>query len=136
MKVRDFEIDHIPMQYQDLTIDELHDIDWPLKPVIEHINQLLFMINPIEMATHFFLSLGMAGKKVSEIAQKPINVDFDTLFPTILICILASDIVYEPRIFLYIASNAQYFTEETECQFGCSYMEALMIHILNLQKNS
>lgn len=134
VRVSLFQTPYIPEEYQVLHIGQLINSDWPYKPVVDDLTSLFFLINPMEMAKVLFDAMGKAGFCINKVVDKPIEIDFDTIFPLILLCILASGILFEPRILYYVATIPQAYKEDSICQLGSSYAEAVITHILGLDE--
>lgn len=135
VRVSLFQAPYIPDEYQKMHIGQLIGSNWPYKPIVDDLMKLFFLINPMEMAKVLFDAMGKAGPCIDTIIDKPIEIDFDTIFPLILVCILATGILSEPKILYYVATIPQAYKEDSICQLGSSYAEAIITHILSLDEN-
>ena len=131
---------HIPKQYEEMHIGQLMNSDWPYKPVVDTLFGVFFLINPIEIAKVFFDSMTIAGQCINSLVngddpeKPPIEIDFDTIFPLILICVLVSGILSDQRIIYFVATLGKEYKEDSICQLGSSYAEAILTHILGLKE--
>lgn len=126
---------HMPDEYQKLHIGQLIDTNWPYKPVVDHLMSFYFLINPLQMAKILFDAISIAGPCIDKVVDKPIEVDFDTIFPLILICVLATGIINEPQILYYVAKVGQDYQDDSIVQLGSSYAEAIITHLSGLNEN-
>lgn len=131
--VRTFDPPYMPDEFLDMTINELRFSDWPYSSVVDILDDLFFIINPIDGAKKFYQAMDKAAQCVSEVTGEEALVDFDTLFPLILLSVLASGLVSEPRILQYIASLSTIDYSDSHVTFAASYVEAILTHISSLK---
>ncbi|OHT16446.1 hypothetical protein TRFO_02709 [Tritrichomonas foetus] len=125
---------NIPEKYEKMHICELVESDWPYKPVVDHLMTSFFLINPIDIALVFFEAMGVAGRCVTEVCGEAVEIDFDTIFPLMLVCVLVSGILNEPKLIHYVANLGLLYKEDSTCQLGASYAEAIIKHLSSLDE--
>jgi len=131
-RVSYFDPDYIPDVFLETQIGNIDLIEWPFRSVIEILLSIHFEINPVLMAKKFYDALHETAKCVTTNTGKPIDVDFDTLFPLILINVLASGIAANKYILPYIASLSTIPLSNTYCKLGASYAEAVLQHLFSV----
>ena len=133
MKVKIFDPPYLPDEFLDLTINELRNSDWPYSSVVDILDTLFFLINPIEGAKTFYKAMEETAKCVSNVTRNNLLVDFDTIFPLILLAVLASGLLSEPLILRYIASLSTIQYYDSHVNFAASYVEAILQHLSKLK---
>ena len=136
VKIRSFDIEYIPEEFLDIKVSNLQFIKWPYSSVIDKLISIYFEINPIKMSLIFYESLLETAKCVSIVTGEPTDIDFDTLFPLIFICVLGSGLLFDTKLLPFISSIASIQFENTYCQLGASYAEAILHHISSLNENN
>ena len=134
-KVKVFDPQYIDSKFLDMEINELRYSNWPFSDVVDILDDLFYMINPFEGAKTFYKAMDTAAKCVSKVTGEETYLDFDTLFPIIFLSVLASGLLCDYKILLYISkvSTLDYF--DSEVTFAASYVEAILAHIKNLDEN-
>ncbi|EAY02376.1 hypothetical protein TVAG_030490 [Trichomonas vaginalis G3] len=134
VKTSVFEPPYLDEKYQSLTINELSSSGWPYQPVVEILNSLFYIVNPIEGAKIFYDAMDKTANIVTESTEEEELVNFDTLFPLILISVLASGLVCEPIILEYVAMLATSNYPDSIVVFAASYVEAILAHLSSLDE--
>lgn len=134
-KVSVFDPQYIDEEYLNLEINELRFSDWPFAPVVDVLDELFFMINPFDGAKKFYTAMDVAAKCVAKVTGEETYVDFDTLFPLIFISVLATGLLMEPRILIYISQLSLLDYSDSHVTFAASYVEAILTHIRGLDVN-
>ena len=129
MKVKMFDPPYLPDEFMDLTLNELRFSDWPYSSVVDILDEIFFLINPIEAAKTFYKAMEETAKCVSEIKNDNQLVDFDTIFPLILLSVLASGLLSQPEVLYYIASLSIIKYYDSHVNFAASYVEAIIQHL-------
>lgn len=124
-----------------MTFDELSSSDWPLKPAVDELFDLMIITNPFEIAKKFYSIINNIGKCVQRIfirqnkESKYIDIDFDQLFVLMLLCVFTSGLseIVAPMIYSY--SFREFIMEDYQIQYAMSHMEGLCQHIKNIDWN-
>jgi hypothetical protein len=132
--VRMFDPPYMPEEFMDVTINELRFSEWPYSSVVDILDELFFIINPIEGAKKFYQAMDKTAQCVSDVTGHEALVDFDTVFPLIMISVLASGLISEPQILRYIASLSTIEYSDSRVTFAASYVEAILTHISSLKE--
>ena len=134
-KVKVFDPQYINSELLDLEINQLRYSNWPFSDVVDVLDELFFTINPFEGAKIFYKAMDTAAKCVAKVTGEETYLDFDTLFPLIFLSVLASGLLCDYKILLYISkvSTLDYF--DSEVTFAASYVEAILAHIKSLDEN-
>jgi hypothetical protein len=125
----------VPDEYQRLHIEDLHRSNWPFRPVMDHLMGLFFEINPLVMSKICYDAMGIAGRVMFMSGSQEEEIGFDTVFPLILISVIACGLTQDPRILPFVAQSAIHHPFDSYCQVGGSYCEAILKHILELDES-
>ena len=134
VRVSLFDVPFMPDKFQTMHIEDLMGSDWPYARVTEMLLGLFFMINPMKMARLVYDAMGEAGRCIAEGCDKPVEIDFDTIFPLLMVCTLATGLTADRRILPFIATLGRDGTDDSYCQLGASYTDAIIKHILTLDE--
>lgn len=129
----------IPSKWTMKTFDELYNCNWPLKPAIDQLFELLLITNPFKIAEVFFniienISLILCNFAIEAgLFHNPndVELDFDSLFTTLLICVFVSGLSPLLQVFAYAGSFSQY-AADSKIQYALSHMDGLYAHISEL----
>lgn len=136
VKVKVFDVPYLEEKWQEMRIEELVSSDWPFASVVDILTDLYFMINPMEMCRLCYRAMGEAGNCVLKMTRANVEIDFDTIFPIIMICFIVAGIPQEPMIMWFASSLGKLHRDDSYCQVGASYMEAIIAHIANLMNKT
>jgi hypothetical protein len=115
-------------------IRELGQSDWPFAKVIPLLDDINFMHNPMVIAKTFSRAMDLAGKCAPP--DPDVEMGFDAIFPILLICVLASGLTRDPRIFVYVGKLARLHPYDNLVQLGATYAEAIVMHIRELDESA
>ena len=124
-----------------MTFDELSSSNWPLKPAVDELFDLMILTNPFDIARKFYSIINTIGKCVQRIfiwqnkETKFIDIDFDQLFVLMLLCIFTSGLneIVAPMIYSY--GFREFIMDDYQIQYAMSHMEGLCQHIKNIDWN-
>ncbi|EAX90639.1 hypothetical protein TVAG_041140 [Trichomonas vaginalis G3] len=135
VKVKEFDPPYLGDKFKEKTINELRFCDWPYSSVVDILDELFFIINPIEGAKIFYSAMEKTAQCVSNVTGEVELLDFDTLFPLILLSVLATGLLCESRILQFIAMISTIDNPDSKVSFAASYVEAILAHLLSLDAN-
>lgn len=124
-----------------MTFDELSSSDWPLKPAVDELFEMMILTNPFDIAKKFYSIINIIGKCVQRIfiwqnkESKFIDIDFDQLFVLMLLCIFTSGLSEIVAPMMYSYSFREYIMDDYQIQYAMSHMEGLCQHIKNIDWN-
>ena len=121
-----------------MTFSELYRADWPFRPAVDKMWDLMINLNPFEIAKEFYDIIQLIGKCVSEVVKsrdstkKRVDIDFDQLFSLILVCVFASGIqeILGPMTYCY--GFREFMHSSYELDYAMSYLEAVCVHLSSL----
>ena len=134
VRVSLFGIPFMPDKFQEMHVEDLMNSDWPYTSVTKMLFELFFMINPMKMARLVYDAMEEAGRIIAAMSTKPMEIDFDTIFPLIMICTLATGLTADRRILPFISEIGRQGIDDSYCQLGASYTDAIIKHILTLNE--
>lgn len=135
VKAAVFDPPYLDQKYKELTINELRFSDWPYASIVDVLDTLFFMVNPIEGAKVFYTAMDKTAQAVAKVTGEVELLDFDTLFPLIMLSVLASGLMCEPKILQYIALISTVEQSDSKVNFAASYVEAILTHLDSLDEN-
>jgi hypothetical protein len=111
---------------------------WPFKSAVDKLFEMMVHTNPFEIARAY---LGV----IQEVAQcmenvlvaggqkaEDIEIDFDSLFPLIMICVFTFGVGEWMNVAMYAISFSEHACDDAELQFAMTYLEGLVTQILAL----
>lgn len=129
----------LPEQYAKCTFNALNGTDWPFKTVVDMIFNMLILTNPFDIARVFWDVIQETAKCMSKIlvVYKGVNpddveIDFDSLFPILQICILAFGCDEWMSVALYTMSFNESVSDDPQLQFAMTYLEGLVTQMMAL----
>ena len=131
---RALNVEYLPHKYLDIPINELQSSDWPFASVVDIIQSLLFEINPFRMAKVFNEALNEISKCVQKINDDSFELDFDHIFSIVILCLMASGILEEERILLYLSQISLIDINDMSTRVGATYAASALNHILSLDE--
>ena len=132
---RALNVDFIPHKYMDIKINHLQKSGWPYASVVNIIQSMLFEINPFRMAQIFDSALKEITKCVDAVVDKPTELDFDQIFSIAILCLMASGILEEERVILYISQLSLLDIDDMPTRVGATYAASALNHILSLDED-
>jgi hypothetical protein len=117
---------------------KLNCADWPFKSAVDLIFDMLILTNPFdiarvywdviqEVATLMHGILVRAGKNPDDI-----TIDFDSLFPILIICLFAFGVDEWTQVAVYTISFNDQVGNDAQLQFAMTYLEGLVTQIIAL----
>lgn len=134
VKVKKLNVPFISEAIGELTVSELSVSCWPFLSVQNILTGILFEINPMRMAHIYYDAMLEAGNCIENLEGKSDEIDFDTIFPIMFLCTLSAGLTYEPQILQFITSISNVHIQDSAIQYGCSYAEAILTHMLSLNE--
>ena len=106
---------------------------------MKKIFEMMILTNPFDIAKVFWDVIQEAAECMKRMlidrGEKPedIEIDFDSLFPVLMICVFVFGLDEWMTVALYtISFNEQ--TDDPELQFAMTYLEGLVTHIMALDQ--
>ena len=141
--------DFFPAVVGDTLVDEefafipfnvLNGMDWPFKSAVDMIFDMLILTNPFRIARVYWDVIQEAAQCMQKVlvnrGKDPdeIEIDFDSLFPILMICVFAFGSDEWMRVALYTISFNEQVDDDPQLQFAMTYLEGLITHIMALDK--
>lgn len=132
---RALNVDYIPEEFMDVTINELQGRHWPYSSVVDIMISILFETNPVRMANIFNTSLEEISIVIDRLYPDHDDIDFDTVFSIAVLALMASGILAEEKILAYISQISLLEISNTFTQIGATYAATALNHILSLDED-
>jgi hypothetical protein len=120
----------------------LNSLPWLFKSSVDMLFEMLILTNPFEIARGYWnviqeVTSCMHNDLLSK-GKHPddIEIDFDSLFPVLMICVFAFGIDEWIQVALYCVSFNDQVGEDPQLQFVMSYLEAVVTQILALDQDN
>ncbi|OHT10452.1 hypothetical protein TRFO_20263 [Tritrichomonas foetus] len=112
--------------------------DWPLKQAVDSLFDVMFEINPFEIAKLFAKTIQLVADAVMVIVNKEasqVEIDFDQLFNLLIVCIFTSGLSDINQQMSY-AHQFSEFVDDPNLQFAMTHMEGLCMYFprINFRK--
>ena len=129
----------IPKEYAFTPFSTLNGMNWPLKSAVDMIFEMFILTNPFEIARVFWNVIQETAQCMQRIyfidqgiPSEEVEIDFDSLFPVLMICVFAFGADEWLEIALYTMSFNEQVPEDPQLQFAMTYLEGLVTHIMAL----
>jgi hypothetical protein len=120
----------------------LNGLRWPFKPAVDKIFEMMILTNPFDIARVYWNVIQEAAKcmqrilVISGMNPEDIEIDFDSLFPVLMICVFAFGIDEWMQVATYTVSFSENTGTDPELQFAMTYLEGLVTHIIALDQDT
>ena len=118
-------------------------MDWPFKTVVDMLFEMLILTNPFDIAHVFWDVIQEAAKCMSKLLviykgvnPEDVEIDFDSLFPVLQICIIAFGCEEWMSIALYTMSFNENVSDDPQLQFAMTYLEGLVTQLMGLDEQA
>jgi hypothetical protein len=120
------------------TFSALNGADWPFRASVEMLFDMLILTNPFEIARVFWDVIQEVARSMQMlmvrmgVSREDVEIDFDSLFPILMICVFAFGIDEWISVALYTMSFNNHVDDDPHLQFAMTYLEGLVTHIIAL----
>jgi hypothetical protein len=120
--------------------DTLNGMDWPFKSAVDMLFEMMILTNPFQIARLYWDIIQEAAKCMqnvmvrSGVRSEDVEIDFDSLFPILMICVFVFGIDEWMQVALYVISFNEHVSDDPQLQFAMTYLEGLVTQILALDK--
>lgn len=129
----------IPKVYAFTPFSALNGMNWPFKSAVDMIFEMFILTNPFEIARVFWNVIQETAQCMQKIyfidqgiPSEEVEIDFDSLFPVLMICVFTFGSDEWLEIALYTISFNEQVPEDPQLQFAMTYLEGLVTHIMAL----
>ena len=132
----------IPDEFAYTPFSTLNSMQWPFKSAVDLIFGMFIQTNPFSIAQTFYDVIQEAAKCMQKvmvvdkgIRSEDVEIDFDSLFPILMICVF----VFGIDEWMDVAIYTMFFNEvsnDSQIQFSMTYLEGLVTHITALDRKS
>lgn len=133
-------IDH---EYAFTPFSMLNGMNWHFKSAIDMIFDMMILTNPFDIARKFWDVIQETAKCMQKVLvvvggmrSEDVEIDFDSLFPILMICIFSFGQNEWMQVALYTMSFNEQVSDEPQLQFAMTYLEGLVTHIMALDMAS
>lgn len=127
-------------EYAFIPFNVLNGMQWPFKSAVDMIFDMLILTNPFSIARVYWDVIQEAAQCMQKVlvsrgmAPEDVEIDFDSLFPILMICVFAFGSDEWMRVALYTISFNEHVDDDPQLQFAMTYLEGLITHIMALDK--
>jgi hypothetical protein len=120
----------------------LNSLQWPFRSAVDKLFEMLLLTNPFDIARVYWEVIQLVAKCMQRILviggmdPNDIEIDFDSLFPVLMICVFAFGVDEWMRVALYTVSFSDFVSDDPELQFSMTYLEGLITHIIALDQDT
>jgi hypothetical protein len=120
----------------------LNGTKWPFRSVVDKIFEMMILTNPFDIARVCWNVIQDAAKCLQRVLviggvnPEDVEIDFDSLFPVLMICVFAFGMDEWMRVAMYAISFADQAGDDPELQFAMTYLEGLVTHIIALDQDN
>ena len=131
----------VDRQYAFIPFSTLNGMDWPFKPAVDKIFEMMILTNPFDIARVFYDVIHQAAECMESVLvaggmdPDDVEIDFDSLFPILMICVFVFGVDEWMKVALYTLSFNEQAANDPQLQFAMTYLEGLMTHIMALDTN-
>jgi hypothetical protein len=121
-----------------VTFSELNGMKWPLAKSIDLLFEMLILTNPFDMGRVFWDVIQEVASAIRSlmsddgIRQEDIEIDFDSLFPVVMICIFVLGIDEWLQVASYTIAFNEHTADDPQLQFAMTYLEGIITQIVGL----
>lgn len=126
----------IEKEYAFTPFSVLNGMNWPYKSVVDMIFEMLILTNPFSIAHVFWNVIQEAAECMKNVLIRQgtepddVEIDFDSLFPILMICVFVFGVEEWMEVALYTISFNEQVDDDPQLQFSMTYLEGLVTHIL------
>jgi hypothetical protein len=116
----------------------LNGASWPFQTAVDMIWEMMIQTNPFEIARVYWRVIEEVSRCTERMLVEQgqrvedVEVDFDSLFPLIMICVFAFGIEEWMQVATYALSFMEHSTADAQLAFAMTYLEGLVTQILAL----
>jgi hypothetical protein len=116
----------------------LNRMNWPFKRAVDMIFEMMIRTNPFDIARVYWNVIKAAAECMHDVLVKrgvraeDVEIDFDSLFPILMICVFTFGIDEWMQVALYAVSFNDNVPDDHELQFAMTYLEGLVTQIIAL----
>ena len=110
---------------------------WPFKTAVDILFDMTILTNPFSIARIFWNMIQETAQCMKKILvvnkgvpAEDVEIDFDSLFPLLIICVLTYGSDEWMQIALYTMSFSEYVDDDPQLQFAMTYLEGLVTQIM------
>lgn len=132
----------IDKEYAFTPFSVLNGMKWPYKSAVDMIFEMLILTNPFSIAHVFWNVIQEAAECMKNVLVRggmnpdDVEIDFDSLFPILMICVFVFGVEEWMEIALYTISFNEQVDDDPKLQFSMTYLEGLVTHILSIDGDS
>ncbi|KAH0792645.1 hypothetical protein GPJ56_003479 [Histomonas meleagridis] len=114
----------------------LNGLEWPFKPAVDKIFEMMILTNPFEIASVYWDAIQEAAQCMQRVLVKSgtrpedVEIDFDSLFPILMICVFTFGVDEWMQVALYTCSFNEHVANDPQLQFSMTYLEGLITQIM------
>jgi hypothetical protein len=120
----------------------LNGLHWPFKNAVDMLFEMMVLTNPFDIARVYWEIIQEITRSMQRLLviggtnPADIEIDFDSLFPVLMICVFVFGVDEWMRVALYTIAFSEHVGDDPQLQFAMSYLEALITQILALDRNA
>jgi hypothetical protein len=120
----------------------LNGLRWPFKTAVDMIFEMIILTNPFDIARVYWDIIQEVTRSMQRLLviggtnPEDIEIDFDSLFPVLMICVFVFGVDEWMRVALYTVSFGEHVGDDPQLQFAMSYLEALLTQIIALDRKA
>jgi hypothetical protein len=121
-----------------MTFSALNGADWPFRSAVDRIFEMMILTDPFDIARIYWDVIQDVAKCMQRLmaadGQDPedVEVDFDSLFPILMIVVFAFGVDEWMKVALYTVAFNEQVAEDPQLQFAMTYLEGLVTQIITL----
>ncbi|OHT06670.1 hypothetical protein TRFO_25200 [Tritrichomonas foetus] len=131
----------VPTEYAFTPFSLLNVMNWPFKSAVDMIFEMFIHTNPFSIARVFWDVIQEAAQCMQKVLvvekgvrSEDVEIDFDSLFPILMICVFTFGSDEWMEIALYTISFNEHVSDDPQLQFSMTYLEGLVTHIMALDR--
>jgi hypothetical protein len=120
----------------------LNGLNWPFKSAVDMIFEMMILTNPFDIARVYWNVIQNVAECMQRVLvlkgmnKDDVEIDFDSLFPTLMVCVFAFGIDEWMQVSLYAISFNEHVMDDPQLQFTMTYLEGLVTQIIALDKEA
>jgi hypothetical protein len=132
----------IDAEYEFVPFSALNGMNWPFKSAVDMIFEMMMLTNPFDIARVYWNVIQNCAECMHRVLvlkgvnRDDIEIDFDSLFPTLMICVFTFGIDEWMQVALYAISFNEHVSDDPQLQFAMTYLEGLVTQIIALDQKT